>query len=60
MRVVYCRKCNHFSFQSKTGNYCKDCKTPLVEAPVSVLEYNNMSINERYRLAYKLTNESEK
>ena len=60
MHIIYCKKCNHFSYQSRIGNYCKECKSPVMQVNVEPQEFYNMSINDRYRLAYKLTNEGEK
>lgn len=60
MRVIYCKKCNHFSYQSAISNYCKECKSPVIPVDVSPEEFFNLPINERYRLAYKLTKEEEK
>ncbi len=60
MQIIYCKKCNHFSFQSRMSNYCKVCNTPVMNVDVSPEEFYDMPINERYRLAYKLSNEDEK
>ena len=56
MYIAYCKKCNQFSYISKTRNYCKKCKTLLICPEITVEEYNNLSVNDRYKLAYKLTN----
>lgn len=56
MYISYCKKCNHFAYESRIRNYCKECKKPLMRAPVTPEEYFNLSVNERYKLAYKLTN----
>lgn len=60
MFIVYCKKCNHFSYMSKVSNYCKECKTPLMRVPVTMEEFSELSLNERYKLAYQLTNNQEK
>ena len=59
MFIVYCKKCNHFSYMSKVSNYCKECKTPLMRVPVTMEEFSELSLNERYKLAYQLTNNQE-
>lgn len=60
MRIIYCKKCNHFFYQSRMSNYCKECKSPVIQVNITAEEFYNMPINDRYRLAYKLTNGSEK
>ncbi len=60
MKIIYCKKCNHFSFQSRMSNYCKECKSPVIHVDLTPEEFYDLSINDRYRLAYKLTNESQK
>ncbi len=60
MYIAYCKKCNHFTYISKTTNYCKECKAPLMRVDISVEEFSRLSLNERYKLAYNLTNNHEK
>lgn len=55
MNITYCRKCNHFFYQSKISHYCKNCKSVLIEVDMASEEFFKLSVNERYRLAYKLT-----
>ena len=57
MYVAYCKKCNHFSYLTRTSNYCKECKQLIIKPDISVEEFAKMSLNERYKLAYKLTNQ---
>ena len=57
MYVAYCKKCNHFSYLTRISNYCKECKNPIIKLDISMEEFVDMSLNERYKLAYKLTNE---
>ena len=57
MYVAYCKKCNHFSYLTRISNYCRECKKPIIRLDISVEEFANMSLKERYKLAYKLTNE---
>ncbi|MBQ3124617.1 MAG: hypothetical protein IJC09_04255 [Clostridia bacterium] len=56
MYVSYCKKCNHFFYKSRISNYCKECQSPLIRVPMEKEEFFKLSANERYRLAYKLTN----
>lgn len=56
MYITYCKKCNHFFYQSRIKNYCSECKSLLIRVPMDQEEFFNLSANERYRLAYKLTN----
>lgn len=57
MRVYYCKRCNHFSYAAKIRNYCIKCRTPLLEVPMGFDAFTKLSINERYRMAYRMTNE---
>lgn len=57
MRVYYCKKCNHFSYATKIRNYCIKCRTPILEVPMDFNTFAKLSINERYRMAYRMTNE---
>lgn len=57
MYITYCRKCNHFFYKTRTENYCRECKTLLVHVPMTKEEFFALSVNERYKLAYKLTND---
>lgn len=56
MHITYCKNCNNFSYVSKESHYCKECKNPIIKVPVKPEEFFDMPINERYKLAYKLTN----
>lgn len=56
MYVSYCKNCNKFSYVSRISNYCKECKSPVVRVPMPTEEFFELSVNERYKLAYKLTN----
>lgn len=47
-------------YQSKISNYCKECKNPITPVDISPEKFFDMPINERYKLAYKLTNENGK
>lgn len=60
MRVYYCAACNRFSSTQHINNYCRKCRTPLIVVPMDFTEFSALGINERYRLAYRLTNEYEK
>lgn len=57
MYIIYCKKCNHFSYISRISNYCKNCKSPVLRVPMEAEDFFNLSVNERYKLAYKLTND---
>lgn len=57
MRITYCKQCNSFSYSNRISNYCRQCKKPLIEVPMNFKKFTSLSINERYRLAYRLTNE---
>ncbi len=57
MRITYCKKCNHFFYSPTISNYCRGCKKPVVEVPMDYGDFLELSINERYRLAYRLTHE---
>lgn len=56
MYVRYCKKCNHFYYSNRISNYCKKCRSVLVDVPDDFSKVSSQSLNERYRLAYKLTN----
>ncbi|MEE1350977.1 MAG: hypothetical protein UHM23_02850 [Clostridia bacterium] len=56
MYISYCKKCNQFFYISRKSNYCRECKCPIIPVPISMDEFSKMTINERYRLAYKLSN----
>lgn len=57
MRITYCKKCNRFFYSPTISNYCRGCKSPVIEVPMDYGKFLELSINERYRLAYRLTNE---
>lgn len=57
MRVTYCKKCNRFFYSPAVSNYCRGCRHPAMEVPVDYGKFLELTINERYRLAYRLTNE---
>lgn len=57
MRVTYCKQCNHFYYSNRISNYCKKCRSVLVDVPDSYETFAAQSLNDRYRLAYKLTRE---
>lgn len=57
MRVTYCKQCNHFYCSNRISNYCKKCGAVLVDVPDSYEKFASQSLNDRYRLAYKLTRE---
>lgn len=59
MRIVYCSKCNSFTCSNQIKNHCLKCKSVVREVPMSFEKYSALSINERYRLAYQLTNNYE-
>lgn len=56
MYIVYCKKCNRFFCKSRIANYCRECKSVLIKVPMEKEEFFELSVNERYKLAYKLTN----
>ncbi len=56
MKVTYCRECNHIYYSNRVGHYCRKCGALLVEAGGSFSEISEMNINERYKLAYELSN----
>ncbi len=60
MIITYCRKCNHFYTSNRISNYCKSCKAPTLTVDMEYSEFYNMDINDRYKLAYKLTAEYDK
>lgn len=55
MYITYCKKCNHFYYQSKVSHYCKNCRSVLAEVDIPPETFFKLSANDRYRLAYKLT-----
>ncbi len=57
MFVTYCTKCNRIFYSKRIGNYCRKCGSVLTDVPSGFSEVTELSINERYRLAYRLTNE---
>ncbi len=57
MFVRYCKKCNRFYYSNRISNYCKKCGSVLVDVPAAFETVSNQSLNERYRLAYRLTHE---
>lgn len=59
MRIVYCAVCNNFTCSNRIKNHCTKCKAAVREVPMSFEKYSALSINERYRLAYLLTNKYE-
>ncbi|MBQ3426333.1 MAG: hypothetical protein IJH37_04195 [Clostridia bacterium] len=56
MRGTYCKKCNRFYFTNKAEHYCRKCGSILNDIPPDYKEFTNMPLTERYKLAYKLTN----
>ena len=60
MYVTYCPKCNRFFCFSRITHYCPKCHNVLVEAGVGYEEFMEQSANERYSLAYRLTERHEK
>ena len=60
MYIAYCKKCNQFFHISRIRNYCNECRTPLMRMDMSIEEFSELSLNDRYKLAYKLTNNQEK
>ena len=60
MYIAYCKKCNQFFHISRIRNYCTECRTPRMRMDMSVEEFSELSLNDRYKLAYKLTNNQEK
>ncbi len=60
MYIAYCKKCNQFFYISRIRNYCTECRTPLMRMDMSIEEFSELSLNDRYKLAYKLTNNQEK
>ncbi len=60
MFVTYCKKCNHIFYSNRIGNYCRKCGSVLADVPSGVADVAKLSLNERYRLAYRLTNEYHK
>ncbi len=58
MFVTYCKRCNKFAFQSRRGNYCRECRGPLMILDIPYEKFSEMTLNQRYRLAYKLTHEN--
>lgn len=57
MNIAYCKNCNRFSYISRKSNYCRECNAPIMMLDMSEKEFFELSLNERYRLAYKLTND---
>ena len=55
MHGTYCSKCNHFFYSYRLSHYCGRCGTLLVDIPLKYEEFTALSANERYRLAYELT-----
>ena len=57
MLVTYCPKCNRMFYSNRINNYCKKCGSLLTDVPIGMEDVTNMTLNERYRLAYRLTND---
>ncbi|HIU56529.1 MAG TPA: hypothetical protein IAA61_01785 [Candidatus Ornithomonoglobus merdipullorum] len=57
MIVTYCPKCNRIFYSNRIGNYCRKCGSVLTDVPLDMQSVSDMSLNERYRLAYRLTND---
>ena len=57
---TYCSKCNSFFYSNKPGHYCRRCCSVLKQLDLSYEQFAALSVNERYRLAYSLTNEQKK
>lgn len=60
MRVTYCKHCNRFFYSNRISNYCKICSGVLKDVPEKFDVIVKQTINERYRLAYKLTHNEKK
>ncbi len=59
MQILYCTHCNRFFFTKRIMNFCRGCRKPLLDVPMKLEEFTELSANNRYRLAYRLTNEYE-
>lgn len=59
MRITYCPQCNNFFYSKRISNYCKTCRTQLYLVPIPFDEFTKLSLNERYVLAYQITNDYE-
>ncbi|GEM_PF-4929068 len=55
MYITYCTKCNKFFCTNKLGHYCRKCSSVIKHVPISYEDFAKQSANERYRLAYELT-----
>lgn len=55
MKVTYCTQCNVFFFTHSNAHYCRSCHTPIFVLPMDLKTFSDLSLNERYKLAYKLT-----
>lgn len=57
MFITFCKNCNRIFYSNRISNYCKKCGSVLTDVPLDLKTVTDMSLNERYRLSYRLTNE---
>lgn len=60
MHVTYCPVCNTFLYTNSKMHYCRKCRTLISVLDIDYMEFSRLSVNERYKLAYQLTEEHKK